>query len=411
MRKVLISFLGTGPFTESNGLREYRTARYRFPDEKEYETPFLAAALSDHYGIDKIILVGTVKSMWEEVYRTFSHGEKDEDYYARLGDYCEQASHCTPLELPEIQKLTSAIGELAQVVLIHYGLTPEEIEHNQEIILSIEQYLENGDELYVDITHSFRSLPLFLLNTLIYAKNVSKKRIAIKHIHYGMFEAKKEMGGFTPVVDLSPVLDTIDWIVGAYAFQESGNAYKIAEKLEENDKSAANRLVKFSDMMNLNYLYGIQHQTDLHSLINKDYPSRISEMTLQPVISSFCSTFKQNEPAYRVQLHLTEWHAKHHNYSSAFISAQEAMISYICSLNGWDGEDRNCRDKAKSCLFGAQIPQKQRAYLKCLTFNTHFMQINEIRNSIAHSIPKEYSVQDMIRVLNDCIRTMQSEMV
>ena len=164
-------------------------------------------------------------------------------------------------------------------------------------------------------------------------------------------------------------------------------------------------------MMNLNYLYGIQHQTDLHSLINKDYPSRISEMTLQPVISSFCSTFKQNEPAYRVQLHLTEWHAKHHNYSSAFISAQEAMISYICSLNGWDGEDRNCRDKAKSCLFGAQIPQKQRAYLKCLTFNTHFMQINEIRNSIAHSIPKEYSVQDMIRVLNDCIRTMQSEMV
>ena len=346
--------------------------------------------------------------MWEEVYRAFSKGDKDEDYYVELGEYCYNANHNTPLELPDINKLTSAIGPQAKVVLIHYGLTKQEIDQNQAIILELERYLKNGDEVYVDITHSFRSLPLFLLNALIYIHSVSNKRITIKQICYGMFEASKELG-FTPVVELGGILDTVDWIVGAYSFKEYGNAYKISEKLSDSDRSTATILTQFSNMMNLNHLYGIQHQTRLHSLINKDYPSDLSRMILQPIVTDYCRSFRLGDPPYKLQLNIAEWHANHHNYSSAFIAAQESMVSYICFLNGWTVDEQEDRERAKKALSGGKIIQSPLSQQKSAIFRSCFKTIKKIRNSIAHSIPNESGAGEMIRELFNCISLLRKE--
>ena len=52
-RKVLISFIGTGPVDNKNnsGKRVYKTARYRF-EEKEIETSFVSIALGEFLNID-----------------------------------------------------------------------------------------------------------------------------------------------------------------------------------------------------------------------------------------------------------------------------------------------------------------------------------------------------------------------
>jgi len=88
--KILISPLGTGP-AENNDIskREYTEAEYKFQDSgKTYKTSFIAAALSDHLQVDKLYLIGTSKSMWEEVYRYFSTASEqsgDDDYWTELG--------------------------------------------------------------------------------------------------------------------------------------------------------------------------------------------------------------------------------------------------------------------------------------------------------------------------------------
>ena len=66
MRKILISFLGTGTF-EQKETRTYKKARYHLGDNDLGEHTFVAAALENHYGIDSTFLRGTVHSMWEEV--------------------------------------------------------------------------------------------------------------------------------------------------------------------------------------------------------------------------------------------------------------------------------------------------------------------------------------------------------
>ena len=208
----------------------------------------------EFYNIDKIVLVGTVHSMWEEVYRWYnlSSGKAvNDDIYLSIADSCENANYKSPLTIPYQEAIEEAIGGDSKVVLIKYGITEEEVMENINIILGLEQHLGKKDELIVDVTHSFRSLPIFMMNLLIYLKNVSEKNINISHIHYGMLEISKELG-FTPIIDLKAMMDVNDWITGAYSFSEFGNAYKISELIADKDQSVATLLDEFSNLMNLN---------------------------------------------------------------------------------------------------------------------------------------------------------------
>ena len=100
---------------------------------------------------------------------------------------------------------------------------------------------------------------MFLLNTIIYLQNVSLKNISISHVLYGMLDVSRELT-YTPVVDLKSLLNTSEWIVGAYSFKEFGNAYKIANLLKDENKSVYKRLIRFSDAKNLNYYDALSKQ-------------------------------------------------------------------------------------------------------------------------------------------------------
>ncbi len=88
MAKVLISALG------ANAKREYRKANYLI-EENTYEEPFIGVALTKHYKIDKNIIIGTSKSLWEEYYKVYAeylNKEYDEDFYLHLAEKIEENS-------------------------------------------------------------------------------------------------------------------------------------------------------------------------------------------------------------------------------------------------------------------------------------------------------------------------------
>ncbi len=68
-KRVLISFLGTGASEIVNGnirpMRKYRTANYQIDGTLYKDYSFMSAALVKHYNIGKILMVGTVHSMWD----------------------------------------------------------------------------------------------------------------------------------------------------------------------------------------------------------------------------------------------------------------------------------------------------------------------------------------------------------
>lgn len=398
MSKVLISFLGTG--SQNNGA--YRKAQYRISSptdasmQTDYETSFVAEALASHYGVDKIILIGTVKSMWDEVYNSFCKRNElvvDEEYCLRLCEICQTATYDSPLCLPEVERLEAALGNDSHVVLVRYGLNEQEINFNISQVLNVEQYLHSGDELIVDITHSFRSLPLLLMNTLIYLKNVSKKKINITHITYGMLDITRELG-YTPVIDLKKVMDVNEWISASYSFMEFGNAYKIAKLLEnDNCKAQANVLRDFSDVKNLNDIQAIEKQVQRLNSVAQLPP--IAEITVRPVINNITRSLSNRGTHSEFQYKLAKWHFTVHNYSSAYITLVEAIVTYVCEQEHLDYSNKGQRDAAKDILMNDRNYRDLRQI---------YGPINENRKRIAHSIADSKHKQNS-NVMIKCLET------
>ena len=287
MSRILISFVGTGKTDRQNIKSErcYLTTCYHIGNCNIGDYPFVAAGIMASCSIDKVILVGTTHSMWEEVYRYYAELNSqpiDEEKYMKIADFCENATSDTVLNLPFMEDVEKTIGD-AKIVLIKYGLNDNEISENVKRILSLDSFFYTGDELIIDITHAFRSLPLMIMNLLIYLKNVSRRNIRISHIYYAMLEVLQENSRkygekYAPIVDLRNILSLNDWIIGSYSFSQYGNAYKISELLDNIDRDMANRLRSFSDEMNLNHIDAIEEETKkMRSLKNKELIDSIVE--------------------------------------------------------------------------------------------------------------------------------------
>jgi CRISPR-associated DxTHG motif protein len=102
--------------------------------------------------------------------------------------------------------------------------------------------LEN-DELYIDITHSFRSIPLLASSLLQYAKFL--KNISVNAIYYGAFETlgnsrdvEKRIPNpndrIAPIFDLTAFSEIQDWSVAANDFINFGNSNRLNKLTSDN---------------------------------------------------------------------------------------------------------------------------------------------------------------------------------
>ena len=387
MARILISFLGTGA---QNAEREYKTAKYKFEGSgTTYESSFVATAIYEEYEADKLFLLGTVHSMWDAVYDYFGkkNGTYHDDVWAEICEHCEKANSQSSLELPHKADIEKALGNDSRVVLLHYGLNEKEIEANSEAILGLAQEIRRGDEIIVDITHSFRSLPMYAMNLLIYLRNV--KQITISHICYGMLEMTRELG-YSPVVELKDLLTVNDWITGAYSMFEFGNAYKIAELVKNIDKGVGSRLERFSDIENLNHLTSLENQCqELQAIRTNPNLPRIAQMVITPVINEFLDSVQPqrgDDAKYAhstFQYRLACWHQQKRNYLAAYISLTEAIVSRACETQGLAPENRANRENTKETWWDIY---------ELKVFARLYKDVSKVRHSLAHSI--EVSVEE-----------------
>ena len=96
------------------------------------------------------------------------------------------------------------------------------------VFRSIYKQIHKGDRLYIDITHSFRYLPMLLLVLTNYAREL--KGAEVVSITYGNWEAKPDI---KPIVNLGPLIELQDWTVAAGEFLRNGRASGLAELTKE----------------------------------------------------------------------------------------------------------------------------------------------------------------------------------
>lgn len=100
-----------------------------------------------------------------------------------------------------------------------------------EIFDILYNLIEEEDELYLELTHSFRYLPMLLLVFGNYVKFLKKAKVV--HISYGNYEARDTDINVAPIIDLLPISTLQDWTFAAANYLENGNVRKMASLSKE----------------------------------------------------------------------------------------------------------------------------------------------------------------------------------
>ncbi len=378
MSKILIASLGTGVKKEGG----YRLAKYEI-DGKHYTEKIIAKALYNHIKFDKIFMIGTSRSMWDAVYETFDG--KDEDLQFRLYAKQEKGS----LEKSDLRTIETGweenFGMLgSKTFLVNYGLNDDQLWSNFEIYLQIAEYIENGDRIYLDITHSFRSLALMSYIMLDFIKSVQQKRFTVEAVFYGMFEYSYEPSNtdrITPIIDLKILFEISEWIKAISALKNYGRTELVAENSEKSfgAKSEATKLFNgFSESISIANLASIKSYVNrvrnkLSVFDNTD--SVIMKLVSKDLICFIKRMDKKNLSDF--QFEMSKWYCENKNYAMSYIVLAESIVSRVCEKESIGLETKEDRDKAKDILH-------RKADYRSLSDKYGIPNI--VRNNIAHQL-------------------------
>ena len=413
MSKILITALGSGTYNKEKNMKEYNPTTYYVEENDSLnKTAFIASAIDEKWKMDKIIFIGTTGSMWSNVYEAYCRDkgiEKDNEYCDKLKKVESISKKNTPIEDLEIEKFNATFGGKIKGIVVKYGVNDKENLENFHSIIEIEKEIEDGDEVFIDITHSFRSMSFWLFLIITYLKDVSNKKIDIKNITYGMFEAKSEKG--TPIVSLNLFIDILKWFKGASELKNYGNSYSILEELEKNlkDKDIKNELKNFSDTMNINYIDSLKESLKNFDMIknkldNLEGPGKyIVPQIFENFINEFNFQNDENlsneEKKYLLRAKLAKWHCEQKRYAMAAININEAIVDFIMDILEFPIKDTKRKttetDLAKIWLEKIEKVEDE----EINKYGKMYVETRSIRNKSAHSLERETNLKDNIEKL------------
>ena len=414
-KKVLIAGIGGGKNKDTG---TYRVANYKIENKIYKQRSFITSALEEHYGIDKTIFIGTTGSMWDNLYEFYSkkfQKDYDENYHLDLMAIIDNATMDTNIDSLNLSKFNETFNDKIVAIVTKYGMNELEIFENFNLIIKLQDELEDGDEVYLDITHSFRSNAFWMFLVMNYLTDVEDKNIKVKAITYGMLEAQKD--GVAPVVDLNAFYKILQWIKGANNFKNYGNSYLI-EKNIENEK-LSKKLKNFSDALNMNYIGSLRQSINSLKKLEDDIDNLEgpAKLIIPKVIKDFMDRFASEDKDYLFQAKLTKWHFEQKRYAMAYININESIIGFIMDtlefplLTGDRKRDENKLAKDwLNMIISRHENNKTYPNFKVDKDNMElyeyikiFEHSRRVRNEIAHSIGgKDSAVNDIDSLKKYC---------
>jgi len=370
---IAISFLGTGDYTET----EYRH------EGKSFKTEFFP----------------------EAVYHIFN----PEDLYVILTPQAYNKHYDNLSKRIKFNEIN-----------INTGKNEDEL---WDMFNSVVNAIPENSEIIFDVTHGFRSQPLFALAIIIFLKTV--KNIKVYKILYGAFEAKTD--DITPIFDLTPFLNLIEWTGAVNEFIKYGNANNLRDILsniqdshnKSNEdkltvaKNFGNNLGDFLERLSFLRIHSISKPTlsDLInnlsksiSLIEKDFEK---DKSLEPFMSLFSLINSKIEPfgsltnkifdieSLKVQVNIVKWYINSNQYQQAFTLYREFLVTSFCikssldPINDRDIAENNIHTFIKKYDFknseNADIHKNNVHYVIVKYFND----ILELRNDMNHASMRE----------------------
>ena len=292
--KILILTLGVGQMVENNypeedrlneirrivqnNINPYKKATYTFVSDTgtvDYEGEmFVAKPIMDQFKPDSVIIIGTVKSKWSQFLYRFKSSTSDEIELIEALQELDNMSLTHGIdtrggELNNCQRVAEEILNQhidrdmfpeIRILMARYGINKEQLQENYVRIRDVVSGALRNDcrnEIALDITHSFRSLPIFNLSVINYLRFIEDRKVEITNVFYGNFDVVREMPGRkAPIVDLGEITDLLNLSNGVSEFRKTGSVASLMDSLEAHD-TLRGLLEDFNIAIQLNNFTGI----------------------------------------------------------------------------------------------------------------------------------------------------------
>lgn len=372
---TLISFLGK----QNKG---YNTASYQFSDGQIMSNQkYMGLTLYEKLKPSRMILLGTAGSMWDIFLEDNSLGLDDE--WLQLAEAASNDSVTEKMLEPFSVYLTKKLNIPVECLLISTARTDKE---QVSILSKLANVLSDREQVILDITHSFRHLPLIALVAARFLKVT--KQVDVKQIFYGNFIFGSEVH---PVLELKGLLNMLDWVDGLNTFDKDGDYAQFADLLaKEGMDESQTKLLKQSAFFERTS-NSSQARQKLSTVINAlaTFDSPIYQL-FKPQLLKRLEWFKRPNRGLQEQ-QLAKDYLERNDYLRAVIFALEGMISAKTIHAGKDVNDYADREEQRQILRD----------------NANFRLFNNIRNALAHGLGRD-TIQDVKRILGDEDKMQQS---
>ncbi len=361
-KKILILTLGAGRKLPNGASAGYTEASYKFHNEGDViTTAYLAEPLVSAFRPDMVFVIGTIKSVWLEFYQYFTEKQSEEAELA----FCEldpaNGKDVSAQQLREKAEIVNRIFEggmdkapfsrdiRTRAILTRYGMNNEEMLENYQLIGGISAYMEKDTdyEIAFDITHSFRSLPIYNLIIFNYLRVISDSTVRITHVYYGNFEGSRENQNIAPILDLQDLIHVMNLTSSVSEFKNTGNCRTLLTQLPEGEKDLREALEEFDWATQINSFDKVQEALrKLLRLTQQEQRegSRYADMR-RMIYDVLCRKFlkwdtAEGSPEDMLEglsmadqrLMTSNWYLKQNRYGQAVATAYEALKSYLVPI-------------------------------------------------------------------------------
>lgn len=345
-RKVFISFLGTNQYVPCNYLDEQNPSR--IVNNVQYVQEAIYKLYLQHFTEnDKIYVFLTAGA--------YSQNWLDDGQFNAVTKLYDQMNKGLQSRFYEI----SPKAEVIPIFPIPEGYTTAEI---WQIFNKIFDVFEEGDKIYFDITHGFRSLPMLGMTLIQYASTI--KNIEVTDIFYGAFEKLgfasevKKMpieARNAPILSLSSFVELQKWTIGAEFLIESGNPRFLNEVMSKNNLGdLAEHMINFSNEISTCRLQSIITGNEAVNISDMliGLSSKIEDVKpMKPIIKligGYYKTFNRNSVMngikavkYCIDMGLVQ---------QGYTLMSEFLTSYVCYLIEENHIHKNTRGTVNAAL-------------------------------------------------------------
>lgn len=248
----------------------------------------------------------------------------------------------------------------------------------------------DGDYLIVDVSNSFRSLPIIVSAALNFLQEV--RNVTIHQVVYGAYDLHASVD--TTIVNLQPFVDINRWVNATHSFIQYAQGEELARLLQQLSTSPRDpwreigqkmrELTTALQLVNLPDI-GVYAQ-QLKGLIDqapREYSGQYAPINelLKQVASEYASfaTVADVPGELRRQQNIMQWYLDHNLHAQAILLAREWMVSYSL-YRQYRGES----DVDVWLRLGTQ-DERDRVDVGSI-FGATGSDIRRIRNNLAHAV-------------------------